>query len=277
MTYFFRGSIFCAGLIFFLSGCATLSGLSLDRLKKAEAIADKAGLGSAVIQTSVFQIQSFARIEAPGRPLRVYIEGDGLAWRSRTGMSDDPTPIHPIALFLAAEDSSENVVYLARPCQYVTDTACESRFWTSDRFSEEVVASMNSAVDQYKQGAEATSIELVGFSGGAAIALLIAERREDVSSIRTVAGNLDPQALNRYHRVSPLINSLDPMKDAVKISGIPQWHFIGKKDTVVPPFIAENFKKSSGASQNIHIKLISGASHMDGWIERWRELLRNSG
>ena len=31
------------------------------------------------------------------------------------------------------------------------------------------------------------------------IAVLIAFRRSDVASLRTVAGNLDPEAVNRYH------------------------------------------------------------------------------
>ncbi len=255
-----------------LSSCMTLPVAGPSRLMHATEIAAQAGMTPSVIATPLGNLQAFARISTPGAPVTVYIEGDGLAWRSRTVVSDDPTPIHPVALELAVQDASANVAYLARPCQYVKDDACSDTLWTNARFSEQVIASMNTAVDHYKQTAQAPSIDLVGFSGGAAVAVLIAQRRSDVASIRTVAGNLDPAALNRYHRVSPLAGSLDPLKHAVSVAHIPQRHFVGANDKLVPRFVADNFKKASGSPTNIDITVVDGAAHMEGWSERWQAL-----
>ncbi|MBT6479066.1 MAG: alpha/beta hydrolase, partial [Gammaproteobacteria bacterium] len=46
---------------------------------------------------------------------------------------------------------------------------CESRYWSSHRFSEKVVASMNEAVDQLMKESGAKQLRLVGFSGGGAV------------------------------------------------------------------------------------------------------------
>ncbi|MDA9667740.1 hypothetical protein N9T45_02775, partial [Candidatus Pelagibacter sp.] len=48
----------------------------------------------------------------------VYIEGDGLSWIDRFTPSSDPTPKNPLAFKLAKLDQNQNVIYLARPCQY---------------------------------------------------------------------------------------------------------------------------------------------------------------
>ncbi len=67
--------------------------------------------------------------------LRVYLEGDGLAWRSRRHVSDDPTPVSPVALQLMLADPNKDLAYLGRPCQFVHNGACRDTLWTSARFS----------------------------------------------------------------------------------------------------------------------------------------------
>ena len=57
-------------------------------------------------------------VDGPVDEVHVYIEGDGYAWATTTDPSDDPTPINPLALRLAAVDDAPNVLYLARPCQF---------------------------------------------------------------------------------------------------------------------------------------------------------------
>ena len=61
---------------------------------------------------------------------------------------------------------------------------------------------MNEAIDFLIKKYQAGKIELVGYSGGGAVALLLAVRRHDIVSVRTVAGNLNPEAVNQYHKVS---------------------------------------------------------------------------
>lgn len=261
---------------FLLSGCLTVPSAS-ERLSAAEGVAREAGFQRSRVRTVPFLLTAYSRITQPGKALHLYIEGDGYAWVTRNRVSGDPTPRQPLALELAAEDPSPNVVYLARPCQYTPmemNSACEEAYWTDKRFSEEVVRSMDQAVEWFKNKAQSPGVDLIGYSGGGAIAVLIAARRGDVKSLRTVAGNLDPNGLNEYHEVSSLAEgSPDPMEAAGKLAAIPQYHFFGTEDEVVPALISENYAKRSGPSPCVHILPLEGADHVQGWTENWPRLL----
>ena len=111
----------CALASLALAGCVT-PGAS-GRLDTAASLARTASMTPLSLPTGTFTLASFVRAEAPGQPLTVYLEGDGLAWASRTRPSTNPTPTDPVALKLAALDRSANVAYLARPCQYVPPAA----------------------------------------------------------------------------------------------------------------------------------------------------------
>lgn len=258
-----------------LSGCATLSA-SINRQVLADKTASENGFKREIIPTSFFQLTVFSKIKEPTRPLHIYIEGDGFAWASRTQLSDDPTPFNPVALYLAAKDPAENVVYLARPCQYTPfsmDSECRPEYWSDSRFSEIVVSSMNEAVNQLKQTSGSKEIHLVGYSGGATIAVLLAARRNDIASLRTVAGNLDPEAVNRHHGVDSLQGSLNPFDVAEGLSAIPQRHFVGAKDEIIPRFIVDSFVDRVGNSRCIEVTTIEQATHSQGWQERWPSLV----
>jgi hypothetical protein len=126
--------------------------------------------------------------------LTVYIEGDGLAWLTSSIVSDDPTPRKPVGLELALRHPNSAVAYLARPCQYVEKADwrdCGKKYWTSHRFAPEVIAASNAAIDALKNRAGASKLVLIGYSGGGAVAALVAARRHDVVQLITVAGNLD--------------------------------------------------------------------------------------
>ena len=55
------------------------------------------------------------------------------------------------------------------------------------------------------------NVHLVGFSGGVAIAVMLTADREDIRSLRTIAGNLDHVSLNNFKKMSALSGSLDTM------------------------------------------------------------------
>ncbi|WP_096700832.1 alpha/beta hydrolase [Magnetospirillum sp. 15-1] len=253
-----------------LSGCATL-----DRDANADAIAGPAGMQRMIIKTDLFVLTTFARIRDPGRPVTIYVEGDGLAWLSRTEPSQDPTPREALGLQLAALDPSPNVVYLARPCQFTArakNPACDIPYWTGKRFAPEVIASMGQAVSQIAARVPGQKINLVGYSGGGAVAVLVAANRQDVATIRTVAGNLDHAEVNRLAKVSPLSGSLNAIDMAGQVAKTPQIHYSGAADTVVPPAIAERFR-GAAPSPCIATKVVAGASHETGWKERWTTLV----
>ena len=248
-----------------------------ERLATAETLGRRAGFKHKTIDAAAFVLTSYVKIKEPGSPLHVYIEGDGYAWVTRNRVSADPTPRDPLALQLAVKDTAPNVAYLARPCQYTPrekSPKCQTDYWTSKRFSEEVVSSMNQAVTQLLAEANTSELHLVGYSGGGAVAALITAWRQDVKSLRTVGGNLDPNALNEYHKVSPLdVNSLNPINVSEKIRLVPQNHFWGAEDNVVPKQILENYSGKAVPDGCVRLFEVRGADHAKGWSEIWPKLL----
>jgi hypothetical protein len=207
--------------------------------------------------------------------LTVYIEGDGLAWLTRSHPSDDPTPRRPLALELALQHVPGVAAYLGRPCQYLDagETGnCAPAYWTSRRFSLEVVESSNRAISTLKEGFGATKLVLVGYSGGGAIAALVAARRQDVVQLVTVAGNLDHHLWTRHHGVLRLDGSLNPALEWQRLRGVPQLHFVGADDRNIPAWIATAYASAYPASERPRIRVVPGFNHVCCWVERWPEL-----
>ena len=265
------------GLIFLLSSCS--GSLWLSDTMIANSISEPARLKSNTYQAGQFMVHSRARYDKPGQDLSIYLEGDGLAWVSRTEPSRDPTPDNPIGLRLAAIDSAPNVIWIARPCQYTTmveNPSCKLYYWTTGRLSTEIVASVDLAITAAKLSSNARKIHLIGYSGGGGLALLIAARRNDVASIRSVAGNIDHEAFTSFHRVTPMSQSIDPASVAKRIDTIPQWHFFGDGDKIVPKLIGESYMRKAGTSSCAQIRVILGVSHDRGWELQWPRLLQET-
>ena len=258
-------------LIIFISGCATID----TGYRAADTVASSGRFKKAYIKTNLSVLTAFHSLTSPGAPLTVYIEGDGFAWRSRRELSDDPTPRHPLVLSLATLDPSGNVAYLARPGQLTEsgEPDCDPVYWSEKRFSQEVVSAINSGLDYLKEKSGAKEINLIGYSGGAFIVVLVAARRSDVSSLRTIAGNLDPEAVNRYHKVSPLDATPSLIDLADKVSSIPQRHFVAGSDNVVPVSITESFTEKIGDKRHESITMVEGAGHVAGWYKAWPALI----
>ena len=239
-------------------------------------IATAGGLLARRIATSHFDLAAYERIVRGTDRIRIYIEGDGHSWRTRTQPSDDPTPWDPVALALASRDDVASVAWLGRPCQYAVPmpAACRQNLWTNERYGELVIGSMNEAVDQIRAQAAASHVELVGFSGGGVVAALIAARRTDVVSLRTVAANLDTGAWSASNGLSPLTGSLNPANLAGELAALPQIHFVGGMDTVVAPSVVEAFASRFGSRTCLEIVSIANAGHGDGWTEIWPRLVR---
>lgn len=254
-----------------LAACELLTGP--ERAEQADTLALARHFVAREIPARLFALKAYERVRMPGQVAAVYIEGDGLAWLSRTRISDDPTPINPVALKLAARDVSPNVIYLGRPCQFTKGAGCEKAYWTNKRFSPEVIAAMSAALDDIKARYKIFGFNLVGFSGGGAVAALLSAQRSDILSLRTVAGNLDTDAFTRHHRVSPLSGSLNPADIAQKILPISQKHFSGVEDDIMPREIGDSFVAKANRPDCLILTIVEGASHETGWEEKWPELL----
>ncbi len=252
-----------------LFACATP-----DTRQNAQQLANSAGLTKSQMTANGFVLTAYSRLTKPEQAINVYIEGDGLAWVSRHQLSADPTPRNALGLALAALDPKANVVYLARPCQFndFEHMPCASEYWSNKRFAPEVIDALNQVLDNFTHQTHTQKINLIGYSGGAAVAVLLAERRSDVASLRTVAGNLDHVYVNKIHQVDLTPESLNAIEVANEISLIPQLHFVGLQDKVIPKEVALRFigqQTSAKCSALIAVQ----ASHYAGWVEQWQKLL----
>jgi len=262
-------------LVLFLAACTSVPLES--RFQYADALAASKSWQRLIIPTESFDLVAYAPRQFPtSDTLSIYIEGDGLAWVSSTRLSANPTPRRPTGLELALRHPQATVAYLARPCQYVIDTearGCNKIYWSSHRFAPEVVTATDQAVDNLKQRFNAKKLVLVGYSGGGAVAALVAARRNDVVQLITVAGNLDHKAWTRQKRLTPLRGSLNPADYWQTLLNIPQLHFIGARDSVIGRDVTESYLDRFPANRRPHIKIVEGFDHICCWVKRWPELL----
>ena len=261
-----------------LNGCLsipTAPSLTVDeRVALATSIATDTGLISKRYQTNGFTLQGYHRFTSKQEPLVVYIGGDGHAWE-RYGPSDDPTPMNPLALRLAGLDQSPNVLYLARPCQYVSDT-CSVKYWTSHRMAKEVIDSYQQIITGVASHHGFSAVQLVGFSGGGGVAGLVAyqlklNRQLRVESFRSVAGNLDHRYWTKELALIPMAGSLNASDIASRINDIPQLHFIGRNDRVISANISRRYQEQAGDTRCVTISE-QQASHVRGWVALWSQL-----
>lgn len=265
--------------LFVLAGCADLSPQS--RRSHADRLAETAHWHKLRIPTDTFVMTAYApRSVAQTGTLTVYIEGDGLAWLSRSQASADPTPRNPVALQLALRHPEGAAVYLARPCQYAgaeDQTNCRRHFWTDGRFAPEVIEASNQAVSDLMQRFGAARLVLVGYSGGGAVAALVAARRRDVVRLVTVAGNLDHRAWTDMHHVPALKGSLNPADIWEALVAIPQRHFVGGRDEVVSRDVAASYVSRFPADRRPALLTLPDFNHVCCWVERWPAIWSEGG
>lgn len=264
-------------LTFLLSACASAPSPDTRRQLALDLVHSRSWQ-SVEIDAQPFVLQAFIPSHfANDRHLVLYLEGDGFAWASRSRPSSDPTPLNPLALRLALAQPDGNAAYLGRPCQYLgTDrTICAQRYWTDARFAEEVVASLDQAVSKLKARANASELTLVGYSGGGALALLLAARRDDVQRVISVSGNLDHAAWTDYHHVQPLKHSLNPIDVEAELAKVEQWHLVGADDRITPPELAKRFVAGYPDITKSRVWVMPGYDHACCWAQHWPELWRS--
>ena len=263
-------------LLLFISACSAYP--VQERMDLAQGIADKAGFTKRMIKTNSFFLTTYSKFETKSNSksvIDVYIEGDGYAWVDRYKLSKDPTPINPISLRLAAVDQRPNVLYIARPCQYIDpriEKGCSNVYWSGSRFAPEVMKSINQVIDYFKKKQGISHVRIYGHSGGGALAVIVAGNRKDVREIGTVAANLNHKELNKIHGVTPLTDSLDAIDFVDNVKHIPQFHLIGQEDNVVLPEIITDFVNKVNAKGGFaEFEVIKDAGHeCPFWPEVWK-------
>jgi pimeloyl-ACP methyl ester carboxylesterase len=261
-----------------VSACSTIPAVS-ERVDTAKQLAAQAGFQQSVLSNAQFEIVAFSKPARQVNPvLVIYIEGDGRAWKTASLPSDNPTPTNPLALRLAIQDQRPAVAYLARPCQFVAlpSRGCSEKLWTSARFSPAVIETMNEAIEKLKHQYGASQLVLIGYSGGGAVATLVAAKRSDIKTIITVAGNLDTDAWVRLYGLEPLSESVNPASVARSIRNIPQIHYVGGKDDVIPKAISQSFLQKMGRPNQAKVIELSNYGHVCCWTEHWTELLKDA-
>lgn len=222
-----------------------------------------------ILDTSPFSLLLGVPLVAPtSTRLRIYLEGDGRAWATPSQPSLDPSPRNLLVARLAFADPQPSL-YLARPCQFVSAPGCQPLLWTDRRFSAEVLDSLDAALTRIKSIYGNQTFELIGYSGGGALALLLATRRDDVAQVQTLAGNLTPREWVQLQKLSELKGSLEPLDYRQHLTELPQRHFAGSADHIVPASLLRSYQDELGAAPCLESIELPGVSHNEGWERAW--------
>ncbi len=234
-------------LLIFISGCAHKNPLTEFQFQ--------------TLTVPPYVVASWYRITEPEMPLRIYIEGDGHSFNAYNRPTNNPTPRSTFLRDIAANDPNPNVVYLARPCQYLQTNTCTQNDWTCGRFSKQIINSMEKSVHLLAKKARTNNVILIGYSGGAQVAGLVAVRNpQKIQKIITIAGVLDQEAWTTYHQDTPLTESLN-LKDFQTIfKQLPQKHYVGENDKVVPIELTKTF-----VDDDSKIVIVPKADHQKGF------------
>ena len=260
--------LFLFFFVFMLEGCATPQ-------RPVMVDAPERGFSRIRLDGNPFSFAGQIKIPASSVDILVaYIEGDGHVVNASGRVSSDPTPHFPVGWLLARQDPAPAVLYLARLGQHNAAFASVEyrQYWTEKRFAPEIIRAMSLALDSAKQKAGATKLHLVGFSGGGAVASLLAAQRDDVASLVTVAGLLDHAWWTNERGYPPLTGSLNPADVAGKLVHLPQIHFYGTNDSLIPPAVSSRFLGLAPFTNASQTGVAAG--HNKGWEQAWPALLQ---
>jgi hypothetical protein len=257
--------------LIFLTGC-----LHIPTLQKRTQTAEKLAISmnKRIYNTKNFNLLSYQKTSGKCNNINVYIEGDGLSWITSSTISSNPTPINPLALKLATKDTHKCVIYLARPCQYINTKNCNYKYWTSARFAPEVIETYMKILDKIKKEHNNKRFTLFGFSGGGAIATILAAKRDDLKLLVTISGNLDIQKWCKIHHISKLRDSLNPSDFIDYLQNKKQIHLIGDNDRNTGKKVFFSFYNRFRNKNIVKYKIFPNFTHSNGWYENWNKILK---
>lgn len=88
-----------------------------------------------------------------------------------------------------------------------------------------------------------------------------------VEKIITIAGNLDHERWTEYHHLPSLTASLALKGYQEAFMGFDQVHFVGQKDSNIPPFLVRSF-----VGDRYPVFEIKGATHSRGWEKSFSQI-----
>lgn len=255
-------ALFLFALCCICAGCTSLE----SRMDTAHDLMIRAGMDPREVPSQPYPLFSSYKSGPVSDLLTVVIEGDGYAWFDRYTPSDNPTPLDPVGLRIASSLPGP-VVYLARPCQYVNGPGCALPVWTSRRFTPDVLASYGQAFDALKSQYNVKNFRIIGFSGGAYIALILAAERNDIMEVTTVAGVLDPSVWANFHDISALEGLEGYDGHVMRSRHVDFLHICGLEDDIVPCSLSERFIWGVTAQGlgNHRLEQYAGEDHMSVW------------
>lgn len=248
----------------FLNGCVPMH----QQFERAAALA---GLQRTEILGDGFSHALYAKGDgwrSGSRPLHVYLTGDGRPYIYPRVVSADPTPRHPVVPGLLALDPAPSIL-LGRPCYhgYASKPPCSERLWTDERYGVKVVSSMGAALA--RTAPKDREIVLIGFSGGGALAVLLAQRIPNAIAVVTLAGNLDIHAWADSHDYQRLDGSLNPVGQQRPPRDLLLIHYAGARDDQVPPDLLRRAVRRIGGE----LTVLHDTTHLRGWHRHWPDIL----
>lgn len=230
------------------------------------------GLKAELLSSNRFQHKVYsAKNLKTGGVLHVYLDGDGTPWERNRWIAEDPTARNPLILALMQQDKAPAIL-LGRPCYYGLSNlnTCDNKYWTSHRYAKEVVESMTQVLNSWLLKHQYNEVVLIGYSGGGALAILMADKVNAVSTVVTVAANLDVTKWSEFHGYSALAQSMNPADEKMLNMTIKQIHFAGKDDEIVPSFIIKEYAEEQ---ENVQYYEFPAKDHACCWDDGWGELL----
>ncbi|HLZ99994.1 MAG TPA: dienelactone hydrolase family protein [Steroidobacteraceae bacterium] len=208
--------------------------------------------------------------------LWVFLEGDGQPWvDGGRRIAPDPSPKIPLAFDLFTASPVPRA-YLGRPCyfRHANDAGCDPSLWTSARYGKAAVASMAAVLQTLIRDNSTRRVILVGYSGGGAIAYLVAPQIPQVAAVVTISGNLDIDAWTRKHGFLPLSESDNPATAPSLDRRITQIAIIGGRDVNVPQSSLREFLDRQRPQE---LWIYDDHDHACCWRRDWPSILLRIG
>ena len=255
-------------LMFFLGACSLPVYKMLGDEGQAYKVVSSETFKHLWLNNVYFEDIAYPELRNKHVPVIVFIEGDGVPWDNRYRIAFEPTSDDPLLIkwFLAAKFPA---IYLGRPCYFdLNDKSCSAYWYTHGRYSEPVVTSLINVINER---VPQKNIVLVGHSGGATLALLMAQHLKQVKAIVTIAGNLNVKAWIEHHQYATLVGSLDPSTRQASTRHLWQEHYYSPLDTVIKAEWIKAFSMSQNKSKLIELP---AKGHSQAWNEYQTEIMQ---